>query len=388
MVIRFGFKLALIISILQVQAQLDSIGLKLKEIQNEVILEYSEPTAQKINDYIFNTPEKLKNSLVRFFVYDDELKLIFENNNVPIELRYACISMTGCEQNSHKDPIRKGWFNLSYQSSKRHGLFLSNYIDERFDVLKSAQVFCKEIQKIYDRHQNWREALVIFCAGDALWQKAKILSSDSTKDFFVINAYLEQEFRHVYSDYTAAVFAVDYFKSLKIISNDQQEISSVPIDQFVTFSRISSILNINVRQLSQLNPIYKKQIIPDIDRLNQLNIPTTKVDLFYKNRDSLFTESNADSARYYPVVKSKSNEKSNSGTVNIIYTVRSGDVLIRIADLYDCNVSQIRKWNNIRGDYLRINQRLIIKKPAIKKAYYGRINRMTRAQKNNIIRKD
>ena len=388
MVIRFGFKLALIISILQVQAQLDSIGLKLKEIQNEVILEYSEPTAQKINDYIFNTPEKLKNSLVRFFVYDDELKLIFENNNVPIELRYACISMTGCEQNSYKDPIRKGWFNLSYQSSKRQGLFLSNYIDERFDVLKSAQVFCKEIQKIYDRHQNWREALVIFCAGDALWQKAKILSSDSTKDFFVINAYLEQEFRHVYSDYTAAVFAVDYFKSLKIISNDQQEISSVPIDQFVTFSRISSILNINVRQLSQLNPIYKKQIIPDIDRLNQLNIPTTKVDLFYKNRDSLFTESNADSARYYPVVKSKSNEKSNSGTVNIIYTVRSGDVLIRIADLYDCNVSQIRKWNNIRGDYLRINQRLIIKKPAIKKAYYGRINRMTRAQKNNIIRKD
>lgn len=388
MVIRFGFKLALIISILQVQAQVDSIDLKLKEIQNEVILEYSEPTAQKINDYIFNTPEKFKNSLVRFFVYDDELKLIFENNNVPIELRYACISMTGCEQNSYKDPIRKGWFNLSYQSSKRHGLFLSNYIDERFDVLKSAQVFCKEIQKIYDRHQNWREALVIFCAGDALWQKAKILSSDSTKDFFEINAYLEQKFRHVYSDYTAAVFAVDYFKSLKIISNDQQEISSVPIDQFVTFSRISSILNINVKQLIQLNPIYKKQIIPDIDRLNQLNIPTTKVDLFYKNRDSLFTESNADSARYYPVVKSKSNEKSNSGTVNIIYTVRSGDVLIRIADLYDCNVSQIRKWNNIRGDYLRINQRLIIKKPAIKKAYYGRINRMTRAQKNNIIRKD
>jgi hypothetical protein len=31
---------------------------------------------------------------------------------------------------------------------------------------------------------------------------------------------------------------------------------------------------------------------------------------------------------------------------------------------------------------------LIIKKPASKKAYYSRINRMTRAQKNNIIRKD
>jgi LysM repeat protein len=112
------------------------------------------------------------------------------------------------------------------------------------------------------------------------------------------------------------------------------------------------------------------------------------VDLFYKNRDSLFTESSADSARYYPAAKPKSNIKPKSGTVNIIYTVRSGDVLIRIADLYDCNVSQIRKWNNIRGDYLRINQRLIIKKSVSKKAYYSRINRMTRAQKNNVIRKD
>ena len=55
--IRLGFKLVFIIIISQVQAQVDSIGLKLKEIQNEVILEYSEPTAQKINDNIFKTPE-------------------------------------------------------------------------------------------------------------------------------------------------------------------------------------------------------------------------------------------------------------------------------------------------------------------------------------------
>ena len=41
-----------------------------------------------------------------------------------------------------------------------------------------------------------------------------------------------------------------------------------------------------------------------------------------------------------------------------------------------------------QGDYLRINQQLIIKKPANRQADYGRINKMTRAQKNNIIRKD
>ena len=138
----------------------------------------------------------------------------------------------------------------------------------------------------------------------------------------------------------------------------------------------------------KFSTIYKKDIIPNIDRLNYLKIPTSKVDLFYQLRDSLFTESNSDSARHYPLDKLKSKSSTSGGFVNIVYTVRSGDVLIRIADLYDCSVSQIRRWNNIRGDYLRIDQRLIIKKPSSQQAYYRRINKMTKAQKNNIIRKD
>ena len=122
--------------------------------------------------------------------------------------------------------------------------------------------------------------------------------------------------------------------------------------------------------------------------LSSLKIPKSKVDLFYQLRDSLFTEINSDSTRHYPAYKPKSKSSTSGGVVNIVYTVRSGDVLIRIADLYDCNVSQIRRWNNIRGDHLRINQRLIIKKPSSQQAYYRRINKMTKAQKNNIIRKD
>ncbi len=108
MAARLGFKLVFLVATLQVHAQLDSVGLKLKEIQNKVILDFSEPVSQKIHEYIFNSPENSKKILERFFLHDDQLKLIFKNNNIPAELRYACISMTGCEQNSQKDPVKKG----------------------------------------------------------------------------------------------------------------------------------------------------------------------------------------------------------------------------------------------------------------------------------------
>lgn len=385
---RFSCQLIFTIVVLYANAQIDSVQSRLKEIQGQVRLDFSPEVAEKIHDHTFNGLQNIQKTLNRFFFYDEKLKQVFEQRGVPSELRYACISLSNCGQPAHKKSARKGWYSLSYQSAKKQGLFLSNYIDERFDVIKSAQAFCDVILEIQKRYQDWREAYVVFCSGDVLWQKAKIISGDSTNDFFLISSYLETTFKNSYSDYVAAVYVADYFKRRELIQTDYRETTSVPIDQFITFDRISKKLDIDLIHLSSLNPIYKKRIIPDIDRLNYLKIPKSKVDLFYQLRDSLFTEINSDSTRHYPAYKPKSKSSTSGGIVNIVYTVRSGDVLIRIADLYDCNVSQIRRWNNIRGDYLRINQRLIIKKPSRQQAYYRRINKMTKAQKNNIIRKD
>ena len=385
---RLSCQLIFTIIVFYANAQIDSVQSRLKEIQSQVRLDFSPEVAEKIQDYTLNSFQNTHRILDRFFFYDKKLKQIFEQKGVPSELRYACISLSNCGQPIHDNLVKKGWYNLSYQNAKKQGLFLSNYIDERFDVLKSAQAFCDVILEIQRRYQDWREAYVVFCSGDALWQKAKIISGDSTNDFFLINSYLETTYKQSYGDYVAAVYMVDYFKRRDLIKTDYLETTDVPIDQFVTFDRISKKLDIDLIQLRSLNPIYKKSIVPNIERLNYLKIPTSKVGLFYQLRDSLFTETNSDSARYYPLDKLKSKSSTSSGFVNIVYTVRSGDVLIRIADLYDCSVSQIRRWNNIRGDYLRINQRLIIKKPSNQQAYYRRINKMTKAQKNNIIRKD
>ena len=118
------------------------------------------------------------------------MKQVFEQRGVPLELRFACISLSNCGQPTNKNLARKGWYSLSYQNARKQGLFLSNYIDERFDVIKSAQAFCDAILEIHKRYQDWREAYVVFCNGDALWQKAKILSGDSTNNFFLINNYV------------------------------------------------------------------------------------------------------------------------------------------------------------------------------------------------------
>ena len=44
----------------------------------------------------------------------------------------------------------------------------------------------------------------------------------------------------------------------------------------------------------------------------------------------------------------------------IIYKVRNGDVLGKIAMRYHCKVSQIKRWNNLKSDRIRVGQKLVI----------------------------
>jgi LysM repeat protein len=44
----------------------------------------------------------------------------------------------------------------------------------------------------------------------------------------------------------------------------------------------------------------------------------------------------------------------------IIYKVKSGDYLGRIASRYRCSVAQIKRWNNLKSNNLRVGQRLTI----------------------------
>jgi len=49
------------------------------------------------------------------------------------------------------------------------------------------------------------------------------------------------------------------------------------------------------------------------------------------------------------------------GAPQIVYQVRSGDSLSRIASRFKVRISDIRSWNEIKGDVIRPGQELLIR---------------------------
>ncbi|WP_121616629.1 LysM peptidoglycan-binding domain-containing protein [Virgibacillus halodenitrificans] len=64
------------------------------------------------------------------------------------------------------------------------------------------------------------------------------------------------------------------------------------------------------------------------------------------------------------IVKEPSGGGDSGGGSQTTYTVQSGDTLSHIAIKFDVTVSQLKQWNNLSSDTIRVGQVLIVKEPS------------------------
>jgi membrane-bound lytic murein transglycosylase D len=124
----------------------------------------------------------------------------------------------------------------------------------------------------------------------------------------------------------------------------------------LSFDQISSATGVDKEMLQFLNPSYKLDIIPFVeDEDYALRLPRRSVGLFVNNEDII-----------YNFAKTELVEKAEELPKNIIaenklrYRVKSGDYLGKISEKYGVGVSDIKRWNNLRGNNLKIGQYLTI----------------------------
>ena len=369
------------------------IAEKLQGIDSELPLVFNDLVNNEINNYTRAVSFTHQKSLNEFSLYDSALQALFAKYYLPLELRYASLSLTDFDNTRGYYQGREGVFKLTYRVAKKHGINITNFVDERRDVLKSAEVFCKEISRIYEKTNDWRSAMVIYSSSDVEWQRARISSNDSVGDFWKINNFLESKYHAVYSKLVAAIYFANYYAEHGYEINPTPiSTQSVSIDRTVTFDTLGKKLGLDKKVLASLNPNFKKGVIPKTAVTYTIEIPNNKVGLFYELGDSVYGMSPKPLSEVGvsldgdKVGEQKPAPKKTHAT--LIYRVKSGDALLLIADIYDVTLSSLKMWNGIRGSRINVNQRLYVKVPISKKAYYLRMNRMTMAQKRAQARRD
>jgi len=105
-----------------------------------------------------------------------------------------------------------------------------------------------------------------------------------------------------------------------------------------------------------LNPSFKLGIIPaDSLNLYTLRLPRDIVSEFVTNEEDIYNYKSTKGLAHEQMLKQIEKAKQRQ-----VHVVRSGENLSTIASRYRCSVSNLRSWNNLRGNTIHPGQKLIV----------------------------
>lgn len=337
----------------------DSVYIQRIEAMNSFIkLPYNNIVRNYIILYSEKMPTKMGEILGLCNYYMPIFQEVFDRYDMPEELKAMAIIESALNPVAVSRAGAKGAWQFMYSTAKMYDLKIDSFVDERLDAVKAADAAARYLQDAYKIFGDWNLAIASYNCGAGNVNKA-IRRSGGSRDFWTIYPYLPRETRGYVPAFVGALYGMTYYKEHGIIPQPAtlpMHVDTIKVNKMLHFKQVEKVVGIPVNDLKNLNPQYKHQIIPGNEREYILRIPVEFSTAFVDKEDSVYVFK-ADSL-FNPVTIKKI--KDGGDGERIVYRVKSGDYLGKIASRYRCTVSQIKRWNNLSSNNIRIGQRLVL----------------------------
>lgn len=276
--------------------------------------------------------------------------------DMPLELKHLAVVESALNPNAKSRVGATGLWQFMYATGKMYDLEVNSFIDERKDPYESTIAACRYMSKLYEMYGDWHLVLAAYNSGPGNVNKA-IRRSGGHKDYWKIRRYLPRETRGYVPAFIAVNYIMNYSSEHNIYASTPtffySEVDTVQVCKRTTFDQITQFTGTSLSTLETLNPYLKRNIIPGTGECYTVYLPQNKIGDFLVNEDSL--------QNYYPE-EPQSVDGYIIEDITETYTVRRGDVLGVIAQRNGVSISSLREWNNIRGNKIYPNQKLVIHK--------------------------
>ncbi len=335
------------------------------------------PFNDNVKNYIILYSERMPSRMGQIMGLSSYYFPIFEDilarYDLPQELKYMAIIESMLNPVATSRAGARGIWQFIYTTARSYGLEINSFVDERLDVEKAVDAAARYLRDAYRIFGNWSLAISSYNCGAGNVSKA-IRRADGRRDFWSIYPYLPRETRGYVPAFVGAMYAMTYYREYGIVPQNvgmPAQTDTFHINKNLHFGQINAVVGVPMEDLQNLNPQYIHDIIPGNDHPYVLKLPYNWTGPFLDaNQDSLYAYK-ADSLMNVKVLRDRSGNRTgttssasrgsgSSGSTRIAYKVRSGDYLGRIASRYGVTVNQLKSWNNLRSNNIRVGQTLYI----------------------------
>jgi membrane-bound lytic murein transglycosylase D len=329
-------------------------------------VEYNPSLESVIKRYLKHRRTSLERLMGLSHFYFPMFEAEFDNYNIPLEMKYLSIVESALKPKARSRVGATGLWQFMFATGKEYDLDVSSYVDERSDPISSTSAAAKYLSRLYKIFGDWDLALAAYNSGPGNVNKA-IRRSGGYKNYWNIRPNLPRETAGYVPAFLATMYIFEYaeehgFKPerppFQLIQTD-----TVHVKQMITLDQVAETTGVNIEELQFLNPSYKLDIIPKIEgKTYVLRLPREAIGVFTSNEEKIYAFAKAEFDK-----REKPLPQLFNADAKVRYRVRSGDYLGKIARRYGVRVSQIKRWNGLRSNNLKIGQRLTIypRKPVV-----------------------
>ena len=314
-----------------------------------------------VKNYIILYSEKMPTRMSQMLGLCEYYMPIFEEtlnrHGMPEELKAMAIIESALNPLALSRVGAKGLWQFMYATAKMYGLHIDSFVDERSDPIKSADAAARYMKDAYRIFGDWNLAIASYNCGAGNVRKA--MRRSGSREFWDLYPYLPRETRGYVPAFVGALYTMKYYKEhgiKPVPSNLPAHVDTFKINKNLHLKQVSELTGAPLEQLKQLNPQYMHEIIPGDTKEFILRLPYNYTNAFIDNEDSLYTHK----ASEYLNPTTLKKIKDGADGERIVYRVKSGDYLGRIASRHRCTVAQIKRWNNLKNNNIRVGQRLVI----------------------------
>ncbi|NPA16484.1 MAG: LysM peptidoglycan-binding domain-containing protein [Aquificae bacterium] len=337
------------------------------------------------------------------------IKEVFDKHGIPDELIFLPIIESHFNIRARSPAGAAGLWQFMPQTARMYGLTINKWIDERYDVYKSTEAAALYLKDLYGIFEDWSLALASYNTGEGVIIRK--INKYGGLNFWDIDEYLSRETRNYVPNFLASVAVVREILEEEHFDYSHKEMEAIQVEKPVSLAYIASLIGVSLDRLKELNPHLLKGVTPPYEGSYNVYVPygygeTVKAALDKSPLESYpalveYTVKRGDSlakiARKFGTTVSylkKINDIENTvivagsilkvpstikaypmyyqGVVDlsediiytprgIIYKVKRGDTLAKIARKFRVSVKALKRWNKIK-DYIYPNQRIIIYK--------------------------
>lgn len=345
----------------------EEVDARVKAMHTDMPFELNERIFSFIQYFTVRNRDYTKMVLARkdkyFHLFEETLK----KHEIPTEIEYLSIVESGLDPQIKSRVGAMGLWQFMPATGKMYGMNVNTDVDDRMDPDQSTEAAAKYLKSLYRMFGDWEVAMAAYNCGPGNVRKA-IRRSGGKKTFWGIYDYLPKETRSYVPQFQAFLYVLNHLEEHNFNLEEPTypiEYEKIRFDRAFRLDRLAELTAICLDDLEELNPSIKNNNIPEANRNMEVKIPKSKA-LFLKENLARISDSLGSqpsillASNDIPAVVPVEKAVVPSTPDRISYRVKSGDVLGSIASRHGVSVTQVKEWNNLNSNLIKVGQTLYI----------------------------